>query len=348
MPGGMIEDCTTRKLRGWISLDADTKTTITVCRNGEFLASSQVVSSEAPIGGGRRGCFEVDYRVQPSDWIEVVAGDGEIVAGCPVQPQIDRVDLLLMGLDVSRLCGLEIGPSSRPAVGKAEGEIYYLDVVDQQGLAEKYRGSIYDKERFPDQASFPKIDFLAGEGTLSDSCGGRRFDYVVASHVIEHVADPIGWLQQIDEILRPGGQLRLAIPDKRYTFDIHRPLTPFAELLDCYHSRLKRPTYRHVYEMAVCTVDFDPALVWRGGLPPPADRATGLEQWRRDLVRLNRGEYVDVHCHTFTPDSFFSHFMEVRELGLVSLELEALYTTRQGQIEFFAHIEKPVGTERGG
>lgn len=51
------------------------------------------------------------------------------------------------------------------------------------------------------------------EGTL-DSCPDLGlFDVVTASHVIEHVHDPRGFLRQIHDRLRPGGQLWLATPN---------------------------------------------------------------------------------------------------------------------------------------
>ncbi len=47
-------------------------------------------------------------------------------------------------------------------------------------------------------------------------------DLLVASHVIEHVPDLITWLREIASVLKPTGQARLAIPDRRYTFDLLR------------------------------------------------------------------------------------------------------------------------------
>jgi len=50
-------------------------------------------------------------------------------------------------------------------------------------------------------------------------------DFVIANHFIEHCQNPIGALQNMLRVLKPGGKLYLSIPDKRYTFDMDRPIT---------------------------------------------------------------------------------------------------------------------------
>ena len=42
---------------------------------------------------------------------------------------------------------------------------------------------------------------------------GRRFDCIVATHVIEHVYDPRGFIGAVKLLLRPGGTLLLGTPD---------------------------------------------------------------------------------------------------------------------------------------
>jgi SAM-dependent methyltransferase len=52
-------------------------------------------------------------------------------------------------------------------------------------------------------------------GTLEEAFAGRRasFDVVTASHVIEHVPDPVGFLKQCRSLLRPGGRVVLKTPN---------------------------------------------------------------------------------------------------------------------------------------
>jgi len=55
-------------------------------------------------------------------------------------------------------------------------------------------------------------------------------DYIIINHVLEHLVNPIMIISEAFRVLKKGGCIALAIPDKDYTFDKHRPLTFFEEL----------------------------------------------------------------------------------------------------------------------
>jgi SAM-dependent methyltransferase len=67
-----------------------------------------------------------------------------------------------------------------------------------------------------------------------DQFADGRFDFVIANHVVEHVANPIRFVAAVFRITRPGGRVVLSAPDKTATFDRDRPLTPFEHLDDDY------------------------------------------------------------------------------------------------------------------
>jgi len=60
------------------------------------------------------------------------------------------------------------------------------------------------------------------------------YDFAIINHVIEHVANPLSVLEQLFEVVRPGGKLIVSAPDKEYTFDKPRDLTSFEHLRDEY------------------------------------------------------------------------------------------------------------------
>jgi SAM-dependent methyltransferase len=131
---------------------------------------------------------------------------------------MDRFDRLRQHIDVANGRGLEIGPLASPVVPRTLGDVYYVDHLATDDLVAKYTGDPKVDER-----SIVSTDFVWGSNTLAEAVGDLApFDYVVASHVLEHVPDLVGWLDEVAAVLRPGGRLSLAMPDRRYTFDVRR------------------------------------------------------------------------------------------------------------------------------
>lgn len=60
----------------------------------------------------------------------------------------------------------------------------------------------------------------------------ESYDAVINSHVIEHLADPIGGLEEWKRVLRPGGHLLLVVPHRDRTFDHRREVTPLAHMVE--------------------------------------------------------------------------------------------------------------------
>jgi methionine biosynthesis protein MetW len=51
------------------------------------------------------------------------------------------------------------------------------------------------------------------ENGLPQSVLGRKYDYVICSHVLEHIVYPKSLLKDIGGILKPGGRLIIALPN---------------------------------------------------------------------------------------------------------------------------------------
>jgi SAM-dependent methyltransferase len=143
---------------------------------------------------------------------------------------MDKRGRMLAEIDPSRGIGLEIGPLDSPIVTREMGNVRYVDHASTEELKVKNRGN-----RFVNLDRIVDVDFVWGARTLPELVGAEGpFDYVIASHVIEHVPDLVGWLNEVRAILRPQGILSLAIPDKRYCFDHYRPPTTVADALEAY------------------------------------------------------------------------------------------------------------------
>jgi SAM-dependent methyltransferase len=71
----------------------------------------------------------------------------------------------------------------------------------------------------------------------------NSFDFVLASHVIEHIPDPIAALEEWARVARR--YIVLVVPHRDRTFDRDRPLTPLAELIERHESGFTSDEDRH-------------------------------------------------------------------------------------------------------
>jgi SAM-dependent methyltransferase len=69
------------------------------------------------------------------------------------------------------------------------------------------------------------------------------FDFVFASHVIEHIPDPIAALEEWRRVARK--YVVLVVPHRDRTFDRDRPLTPLSELIERHQSGFTSDEDRH-------------------------------------------------------------------------------------------------------
>ncbi len=135
---------------------------------------------------------------------------------------------ILFGFDIPGWKGLEIGPLVSPLIQKEEGDVRYVDRASTSELREWYGK---DSKINPEEIT--EIDYIWGDSSLAVATGhSAYFDYCVAAHVIEHVPDLIGWLQEISTILKVGGVASFSIPDRRYTFDYLRSESTLSDCID--------------------------------------------------------------------------------------------------------------------
>ncbi len=173
--------------------------------------------------------------------------------------------------------GLEIGAHTNPVAGLSP---FYTDAVAA------FAGSA------------GRVDFLADARALP--IPDNTLDYLCSSHVIEHLPDPIAALHEWHRVLRPGGLLYLVAPDKRFTFDEPRVTTTVEHFLrDFQEGTTSDDDAQHVDEFV-----FQTNWAMLSPKTAPADVAREQAAARVDyLDKLARGQPIDIHYHTFTPDS---------------------------------------------
>lgn len=225
---------------------------------------------------------------------------------------------------------LEIGPFTSPTCRGRR--VKYFDVLDRPGLVERAHRIGISTEGAVD------IDYVSPTGDLS-VVGDGTFDVVVSSHCIEHQPDLIDHLNHVARVLRPGGHYLLMIPDKRYCFDHFIAETTVANVIAAKGRRTH--TIASVIEHRALTTHNDPARHWLGdhGLQAIDDNpARAVEA----LVEFEAaaGAYIDVHAWQFTPSALRRLIRQLLALGLIDLDVAAVYSTVKNSHEFTAILRR--------
>src|SRR5260370_18217826 len=78
-------------------------------------------------------------------------------------------------------------------------------------------------------------------------CG--KYDFLLASHCLEHMANPLCALQEWLRVLKKKGVIFLVLPDKGGTFDHRRPVTAFSHLVRDLEMQTPEDDFTHLEEI---------------------------------------------------------------------------------------------------
>jgi predicted SAM-dependent methyltransferase len=230
--------------------------------------------------------------------------------------------------------GLEIGPSYNPIAPKRAGfNVHVLDHASAPELREKYRSHDVDVE------AIEEVDFVWKGEPLDELVGaGAAYDWIVASHVIEHTPDLVAFLSQCERLLKPSGILSLAVPDKRYCFDYFRFPSSTGDVLQAHLEKRVRHAPGAVFDHVANGALLDGAIVWE-----PGDRGTFtlMQTFGEAVAALEQARsayYLDIHNWRFTPSSFRLILGDLHALGLIGLVEKGFFDTEGW--EFFVALGK--------
>ena len=231
---------------------------------------------------------------------------------------------------------LEIGPLCWPNVKKEPGvNVYYSDIKTTEEVKEHYKNHPIPIDQIVN------IDFLIGEEGYSASLKDiKKFDYVIATHVIEHIPQLIMFFHDISGILNNQGKLCLTIPDKRFCFDRLRYPTSFAECYDIYMRKIKDLPFR-VLDHLISSTKNDPVYWWNEASNfkyMPCEKAT-IDSAKEMYLQALKGEYYDVHFSVFTPESFLLLLLNMLEFNLLPFRCIEFDNTEINTFEFNCVLE---------
>ena len=305
---GWLGDCTSIYAVGWACRTIGPAVSLVIRVNGveqgvvrPWLPRSDVVAHGFSLISGF--FFSFPQRLRPGDVVEALDERGEQLLGSPrvyvVSPLAPEIGFTAARAAIAhsllRGRGLEIGAFTTPTDVPADAVMSYYDRFPLDLLRKHY------DETWGRPLVAPKYH---GEAqTLEGLPDGETFDFVIANHVIEHLEDPILFLKSLSRFVRPGGRVMLAAPNKRFTFDAGRELTPFDHLTRDHREGVAGSRKAHYLDWAERVEGLAGAKAAR--------RAEALDQ-----------EDLAIHFHVWneaTFCAFLSSSIEAFQLPFVSL-----------------------------
>ena len=254
--------------------------------------------------------------------------------------------------------GIEIGPYNNPLVPKRRGyNSVVIDVFDANQLRARAAADQWVANETIEKIE--EVDLIGSCTNIAELVAEKyslaSFDYIISSHNLEHMPDPIRFLQACQKVLRPGGVISLAVPDRRVCFDYFRPHSTLADWLEAYFAKRERPTASQVFrqfalrssyrengqELGSFSLDYDPAQIH------PVESLEEAFESYKTLEENPSENYHDVHCWAFTPSSLELMLRELNFLDLIRLEIQQVTATHG--CEFFLRLrnaDKPSSLSR--
>jgi SAM-dependent methyltransferase len=208
--------------------------------------------------------------------------------------------------------GLEIGALHLPLAVPDDVKVRYVDRLPVAQLRHDY----------PELAEWNLVEAdIIDDGEVLSTVADCSQDFIIANHFLEHCEDPIAAIQNHLGKLREGGILFYAVPDKRYTFDWPRPVTPLEHIIADHEGGPQRSRSDHYEE-------------WARFVEIRSEETT--EQMIARARQLERDAY-SIHMHVWTQAEFLRLILAARELSDRAFDVEA--AARQ-DIEFMVVLRK--------
>lgn len=207
--------------------------------------------------------------------------------------------------------GLEIGALHNPlSVPKSA----HVKFVDRFGIKDL-------RNHYPELAAEPLVEVdIVDDGEKLATIPDATQDFVIANHFLEHCQNPIHALANHFRVLKPGGILYLALPDKRFSFDCDRPSTTLEHLWRDFQEGPGWSRQQHVEEYV--------RLV---------HKVQGTAEIDKEVARLLKTDY-SIHYHVWSELEMIEFLSSVRQKLSLDFEFELIFKNR---LEIIFVLRKP-------
>jgi predicted SAM-dependent methyltransferase len=230
---------------------------------------------------------------------------------------LTRIDKIRSLFDTNGF-GLEIGPSFSPLVPKSEGfNVEILDHLSKDQLVRKYTDAPN-----VDLNKIEHVDYISDGGSIFKSIGiQNRYDFIVASHVVEHTVDLIQFINDCCRLLKDDGVLVLAVPDKRFAFDSVRPVTTTGQILQANYEGRVTHTPGQIFDEIAYNITRGGQIGWVDGSRKNLEFFMTLDKALEVFNKQKQAnEFIDIHGWQFSPASFRLIMLDLYLMGFVKIK----------------------------
>jgi len=192
--------------------------------------------------------------------------------------------------------GIEIGALHNPLRLASHVKVKYVDRLSNEVL----------REHYPELQKFNLVHVdIIDDGETLGTIANHSQDFVIANHFLEHCQNPILAIENMVRVVKKTGVVFMVIPDKRYTFDVERPVTTIEHLSDDYNNGPQHSQFSH------------------------------FEEWVRIIGKINDPKEIERHIKSLQQTKYSIHFhvwtqQEILELLLmmrkkIDVEIELFF-----------------------
>jgi SAM-dependent methyltransferase len=151
----------------------------------------------------------------------------------------------------SNKSGLEVGGPSRIFRNGGFVPLYKI-VKELDGCnfsnTTIWEGNLESGEKYNYYKNKKGIQYISEASDLS-LMPNSKYEFIISSNCLEHVANPIKAIEEWLRVLKKGGLLFLILPNKEYCFDHNRSVTEFSHLLKDYQNNITENDLTHLDEI---------------------------------------------------------------------------------------------------
>lgn len=234
---------------------------------------------------------------------------------------------------------LELGPLNRCLLDRSKFKNYFFgDIRSTEEIKELYKGNEYlEKTGLKvDIDSVINIDFVIKSTYKETFKNIEKFDYVIVSHVLEHIPNLLFFFKDIQNVLKPDGELIILYPDRRFCFDALRTDTYFSDVYDVYINEGKNTARRVLDFFTNVLSENNPRNFWSTGTDilfnkVDRDYKKNLKLYKNTTLGQTEG---DVHYWPFSDYAFLKFLLEAKNYELLPFSIKKFIPTQVNTQEF--------------